>query len=186
MDAIDLVKKDHDRVEELFRRFKGGGGLTGLVRRATGTVPPRQRRTAVEGICRELDVHARIEEEILYPAIRSIHDADLDRMVKESLREHARVKRDVAALRRRSDGEGVEDRVAALEECVNHHVSEEENEMLPRVADLLDPAKREALGRRMQARKRALAAGRPATRAAAGRRAAARKTAGGGRRRRAG
>src|SRR5204862_944195 len=55
MDAIQLIMKDHDRVEELFARFKGGGGLTGLVRRVTGNVPARERRTAVERICRELD-----------------------------------------------------------------------------------------------------------------------------------
>ena len=71
MDAIELIMKDHDRVEELFARFKGGGGLTGLVRRVTGNVPARERRTAVEHICRELDVHTRVEEEILYPAAQA-------------------------------------------------------------------------------------------------------------------
>jgi hypothetical protein len=68
MDAIALLKKDHDTVEELFARYNGGGGLTGLVKRVTGTVPARQKKTAVEGIRRELDVHTRIEEEIFYPA----------------------------------------------------------------------------------------------------------------------
>ena len=168
MDAIELVKKDHDRVEELFARFKGGGGLTGLVRRVTGNVPPRQRRLAVEGICRELDVHARIEEEILYPAVRATEDAELQKLVDESLREHARVKEHVAWLCQHHADEELDDRVTALELDVQHHVNEEENEMLPRVEQLLPEAQRAALGRRMQQRKRELGAGRAApTRAAA-------------------
>src|SRR5256885_16924443 len=99
MDVIEIIKKDHDRVEELFRRYRGGGGLTGLVKRATGTVPTRQRKPAVQAICRELDVHARLEEEILYPAARATEDTELRRLVDESLREHARVKELVAELR---------------------------------------------------------------------------------------
>jgi hypothetical protein len=83
MDAITLIKKDHDKVEELFARYNGGGGLTGLVKRITGNVPVRQKTTALEGICRELDVHARIEEEILYPALRKTGDPELQRQVDE-------------------------------------------------------------------------------------------------------
>ena len=171
MDVIDLVKKDHDRVEELFLRFRGGGGLTGLVRRATGSVPPRQRRSALAGVCRELEVHARVEEEILYPAIRETGDAELGRMLQDAYREHARVKEQLASLRERPEGEDLDARVGALEECVQHHVGEEENDMLPRVAELIDEAKRADLGRRMQAQKRALAgrAGRRTTRPVAAR-----------------
>jgi len=36
MDAITLLKNDHRKVEELFRRFNDGGGLTGVVKRLTG------------------------------------------------------------------------------------------------------------------------------------------------------
>ena len=155
MDVIDVIKKDHRRVEELFSRFRGGGGLTGLVRRVTGDVPTRQRRSAVDGLCRELDLHARLEEEIVYPAVRGTGDPELGRLVGESLREHARVKELVANLRAtgHDDGETTA-RVEALEECVRRHVSEEEGEMLPRLEQIMSDRDRGQLGRRMQARKR--------------------------------
>ncbi|HJQ84511.1 MAG TPA: hemerythrin domain-containing protein, partial [Candidatus Binatia bacterium] len=141
MDVIEIVKKDHDKVEELFARFKGGGGITGLLNRVTGNVTPRQRKTAVQGICRELDLHAKLEEAILYPAARATGDGELQRMIDESLREHARVKEMVADLRDHDyDPEALDTRVNALEECVNHHVREEENEMLPRIEEVMPDA----------------------------------------------
>lgn len=190
MDAITLIKKDHDKVEELFARYNGGGGLTGLVKRVTGNVPPRQKTTALAGICRELDVHARIEEEIFYPAIRKTDDPELQRQVDESLREHARVKELVGKLRGRT-GEPDADTdamVSELEQCVGHHVREEENEMFPRVEEMVPAPERRELGRQLQERKRALGGGtarrrraRPAargrTRTAGGRRSVAKKTA---------
>jgi len=170
MDAIELVKKDHRKVEELFSRYQGGSGLTGLVNRVTGNVAPREKKTALEGICRELDVHAQIEEEILYPAIRKTGDAELNRQVDEALSEHGRVKQLVHALRDRTGdiGDDVDKMVSELKECVEHHVREEENEMLPRVQELVPDSERNDLGRRMQARKRTLGG---ATRKAASRRA---------------
>jgi hemerythrin superfamily protein len=154
MDVIDIVKKDHDRVEELFSKFRGGGGLTGLVKRVTGNVPTRQRRTAVDGICRELDIHARLEEEILYPAARATGDGEIARMIDESLREHARVKELVRELRTgKHEGDELDNRVNALEECVSHHVNEEEGEMLPRLEEVMSPEERADLGRRFQAGK---------------------------------
>jgi len=155
MDVIQIVKKDHDRVEELFSRFRGGGGLTGLVKRVTGNVPARQRRTAVERICHELDIHARLEEAILYPAAQATGDGELARLIDESLREHARVKEMVRELRTgKHEGEELDNRVNALEECVSHHVNEEEGEMLPRVEEVMSPEQRADLGRRFQAGKR--------------------------------
>jgi len=171
MDAITLIKKDHDKVEELFARYNGGGGLTGLVKRVTGTVPPRQKTTALAGICRELDVHARIEEEILYPAIRRTGDPELQRQVDESIREHARVKDLVGKLRTRTselDGD-TDAMVSELQQCVEHHVREEENEMFPRMEEVVPEPERRELGRQLQERKRVLGGGmarraRPAAR----------------------
>src|SRR5580765_6654903 len=187
MDAITLIKKDHDKVEELFARYNGGGGLTGLVKRITGNVPVRQKTTALEGICRELDVHARIEEEILYPALRKTGDPELQRQVDESIREHARVKELVGKLRTRT-GEPDADTdamVSELQQCVDHHVREEENEMFRRMEEVVPEAERRELGRQLQERKRTLAGGtarrgRPAergrTRTAGVRRSTAKKT----------
>ena len=178
MDVIDLVKKDHNRVEELFSRYRGGGGLTGLVKRVTGNVPPRQRKAAVQALCRELDLHARLEEEILYPAARTTGDGELARLIDEALREHARVKEMVRELRTgKHEGEELDNRVNALEECVSHHVNEEEGSMLPRLEQVLPEERRAELGRRFQAGKR-----RSAPRKAARKKTAARARTGGRRR----
>jgi iron-sulfur cluster repair protein YtfE (RIC family) len=161
MDAIQLLKKDHEHVATLFSRYHGGGGITGLVKRVTGNVPPRERRSALEQICRELEAHTQIEEEIFYPAVRGTGDAELRRLVDESLREHQRVKQQVSQLRGRSpERDDVDERVTALEKDVEHHVSEEENEMFPRVEQWIGERERAELGKRMQARKQAAKNGR--------------------------
>src|SRR5512143_2724317 len=100
MDAIGLLKKDHARVTALFTRFNDGGGLTGVVKRLTGnTASPRQRRAIAEQICRELDVHAAIEEAVFYPAARALHDEQVDGMLDEAAREHGTIKERVGEAR---------------------------------------------------------------------------------------
>jgi iron-sulfur cluster repair protein YtfE (RIC family) len=184
MDAIELIEKDHDRVEELFRRFKGGGGITGMVRRVAGTVTPRERRTALARIRRELQMHTRLEEEIFYPAARRTGDGEVARLLDESLTEHARVKELLGTIGNGAEDEELDARVHALEQAVQHHVSEEENELLPRVRTLIDERRRAELGRRMQSRKRASSARSTRPRARRAARTQRRRTAAHGRRKR--
>lgn len=152
MDAIELLKKDHQEVTKLFQRYSGSKDRRGA-------------KGIVEKVCRELEVHALIEEEIFYPAIREA-DRQLADQVQEALQEHARVKQQVAALERAE--EDVEGLMTALQQDVEHHVTEEEGEMFPRVAEVFDERRRTELGRRLQARKRELMGetARPARRAA--------------------
>ena len=56
MDAIELLTRDHRHVEELFGQFRSGSD--------------EERRASAEGIIRELSIHAAIEEELFYPAVR--------------------------------------------------------------------------------------------------------------------
>ena len=90
MDATELLKRDHDTVAKLFQRFRMG--------RAN-----RARRSVLEQICAELTVHAQIEEEIFYPAVRETGDGELVEKVGEATREHAEIKAGVDALRARAD-----------------------------------------------------------------------------------
>jgi hemerythrin superfamily protein len=156
MDAIELLKKDHDAVEQLFQRFSDGGGLTGVVKRLTGTgAQPRQRRDLAQRICKELEVHALIEEEIFYPAVRTLNDQKLNAMLDESEREHATLKERVSATEDAlDDDEDLQQRVGSLQDCVTHHVREEEGEMFPRLADLMPANERARIGRELAARKR--------------------------------
>jgi hemerythrin superfamily protein len=156
MDAIELLKRDHQAVTELFQRFSGAKG-------------GRAGEAVVEKICKELEVHSQIEEEIFYPAVRKA-DVELAEQVNEAFREHAEVKRQVAALQSRDGGQNgeLERQVTTLQQSVEHHVTEEEGEMFPRVAEVLDERRRAELGARLEERKDELTGGRtrrPARRA---------------------
>lgn len=180
MDAIDLLKKDHAKVTALFQRFNDGGGLTGVVKRLTGnTVSARQRRTIAEQICRELEVHAGIEEAVFYPAVRALHDERLDGMLDEAAREHGTITERVSGARQAADDDALRAAVGSLQECVDHHVRDEESQMFPLVAERMPDAERESVGRRLAAEKKRFApsSGRKAVaRKAAARKPASRRT----------
>src|SRR5262249_4893658 len=138
MDAIELLTNDHNKVRELFQKFNGGGGLTGLVRRTVGTVEPRERRGSLAQICQELEVHTRIEEDIFYPAVRALGDGELNVQVAEALSEHGKVKEEVRRLRGKDGTEDdLDSQVDQLEQDVEHHAGEEEREMFPRLEELM-------------------------------------------------
>ena len=157
MDAIALLKNDHRKVEELFRRFNDGGGLTGVVKRLTGNAASaRQRRATAERICGELEVHARIEEQAFYPAVRALRDQRLNEMTDEAADEHATIKERVRAARAAlGDDEELPARIRSLQECVDHHVREEESEMFPLVEERMPEDERARIGRELAASKRA-------------------------------
>jgi hemerythrin superfamily protein len=164
MDAIELLKRDHQEVEKLFQRFSSG---------ADG----RGRMQVVEKICQELEVHTQIEEEIFYPAVRETGDENLGRKVAEALQEHQQAKEKIQTLRGMSDDDQgeLESTVSSLQQDIEHHVTEEEGEMFPRVAQIMDDERREEIGEQLAERKEDLTgrAGRSASgQAATGRRGA--------------
>ncbi|HET7488566.1 MAG TPA: hemerythrin domain-containing protein [Acidimicrobiales bacterium] len=129
MDAITLLKQDHKTVESLFKKFE-----------KTGPRAHAAQRDLAERIVRELSVHAAIEEQLFYPAIRKAVP-DTEDMVLESLEEHHIVKWVAKEL----DGGDPEDerfraKMTVLIENVRHHVEEEEQELFPQV--------RQAMGRK--------------------------------------
>jgi len=152
MDAIEMLTNDHKKVRELFKAFKGGGGITGLLRRTVGEVTGVERRKVAEQVCTELEVHTLIEEEIFYPAVRALADRELLKQVNEALKEHSRVKKEVASLRElHDDVDSLEQRMSQLEEDVEHHATEEEDEMFPRLEEVMPDDERRELARRMHA-----------------------------------
>lgn len=122
--AITLLKEDHRAVKKLFKEFedaKGEGRKEKLARR----------------ICLELSIHAKIEEEIFYPACEGRVEEDL---LKEAFVEHDAAKLLIAEI---EAGSGQSDdffdaKVKVLSEEIEHHVEEEEKELFPEVrkADL--------------------------------------------------
>jgi hemerythrin superfamily protein len=129
MDAITLLKADHKTVEKLFKQYEKLGD------KAAAT-----KAQVVEGIIKELAVHAVIEEEVFYPAARG-EVPDTSREVLESLEEHHIVKWLLSELEDMEPShERFDAKVTVLIELVRHHVEEEEGELFPQV--------RAALGRK--------------------------------------
>ena len=113
-DAIALLKEDHRKVEELFSEFESAKG-------------DGRKQKLAEEICHELSVHAKIEEEIFYPACEGKVDEDL---LKESYVEHDGAKVLIAQIIGGGpDDEFYEAKVKVLQEEIEHHVEEEEKRM---------------------------------------------------------
>ena len=113
-DAVALLKQDHRTVEELFAQFarSSGGG---------------RKEKISKRICLELSVHARIEEEIFYPACEGKIEEDL---LKEAYVEHDGAKVLIAEIMAGGPGDEFYDaKVKVLQEQIEHHVEEEEKRM---------------------------------------------------------
>ncbi len=137
--AITILLTDHDRVKDLFDDFD----------KATSTA---QKEKIIAAALTELKIHAVIEEEIFYPAIRKHVGTDL---MNEADEEHHVARVLIAELDR--DGRENDHRDAkftVLSESVRHHIKDEENEVLPKAKELSIDF--EALGRQMLQRKASL------------------------------
>src|SRR4030095_12311816 len=114
LDAIGLLKQDHRTVEELFAKYEkaGGDGRKGQI---------------AKQICLELSVHAKIEEEIFYPACEGKVEEDL---LKEAYVEHDGAKLLIAQIMAGEPSDEFYDaKVTVLQEQIEHHVEEEEKRM---------------------------------------------------------
>jgi len=185
MDITQLLEKEHQEVSDLFAQFFGGGTITRLVNKMVGS-HPRGRKAVAAKICDALDLHARLEEEIFYPEVRATGDGELEKQIDEAEREHAGVKEEVAKARTLlGDDAALEETMTAMQGDVEHHVREEENEMFPRVRNVMSEHLLAELGKQYAASKRAQKGARGGARAG-GRPKAARRQATSKRSRRAG
>lgn len=138
-DAIQLLTADHKEVKAMFTEFK-------KLMKSDGN--DDEKADLVQRICTALTIHATIEEEIFYPAVReAIDDDDL---MDEADVEHASAKDLIAQLEGSSPGDDHYDaKVTVLGEMIDHHVKEEEGEMFPKAKKAVDTA---AIGAEMQGR----------------------------------
>lgn len=136
-DAIAMLKADHVAVSKKFAEYEKSRSVA-------------KKRDLVAEICTALSVHAQIEEEIFYPAVKAKLKDKL--LVPEATVEHASLKDLIAQIEGvEPDGEMFDAKVKVLSEYVKHHVKEEQNEMFPRAkASTLDMVE---LGTRMSERK---------------------------------
>jgi len=149
MDAITLLKRDHEKVRGLLDELA-----------QTTTRAEKSRAELLQKIDLELKAHTTIEEEIFYPAFKAAGEKhDDSKMFFEAMEEHRAagdlVLPDLLSTDVTSDQ--FSGRAKVLKELVEHHADEEEKEMFPRARELMDKAQLEELGERMAQRKAQLA-----------------------------
>jgi hemerythrin superfamily protein len=141
MNALDLLKQDHEKVKELFKQFEANDD-------------PSANEGIVDDIKTELQTHAHVEESIFYPTLEDQNDEELIELVDESLEEHQEVKdllKDIESLM--GDEQQVRTKVMALRQKVEHHATEEETEMFPRVRKVLQTEELERMGEEIESEK---------------------------------
>ena len=113
-DVVDLIEHDHREVEQMFAAFKSS--------------PTKAK--AVE-ICDELDRHTRAEDVAVYPVFEE-ELSDAKDKVHEAEDEHKQARQLIGRIRNTSDGSHLGELMAELEQAIQHHVREEETNMLPK------------------------------------------------------
>ena len=118
-DAIALLMEDHRKVESIFTKFQ-----------KLKDEDKDKKADLVKQVCTELKIHAQLEEEIFYPAVRESIEEDL---VDQAEVEHSTIKQLVEELEVMTpDDELYDAKVQVLSEYVEHHVEEEEGQMMPK------------------------------------------------------
>jgi hypothetical protein len=141
MNALSLLKQDHDEVEALFTRYEALGK----------GADPTEKRALAEEVITLLSIHAELEEQLFYPAMREKLDEDDD--VLEALEEHHAVKFLLSELDKLpATHERFDSKMAVVIEQVRHHVEEEEGDegLFAAARTGFKPQELEELGARME------------------------------------
>ncbi|HXH69622.1 MAG TPA: hemerythrin domain-containing protein [Pyrinomonadaceae bacterium] len=140
MNAIELLKDDHNKVDRLFQKVKA-------------TEEGEEHKELFKKIKAELDAHAHIEEKIFYPRLRE--EEELVDITLEGIEEHHQAKmflRELAGLS--EDSEKFEPKLKVLMEDITHHVQEEQGIMFPKVEKVIGKEELEELGKLMEEEKK--------------------------------
>lgn len=131
-DIVELIKEDHKPLKELIKVLKDGER------------PISERRAAFETFAIELVSHAKPEEEVLYTEMQKIEACREDAL--EGDVEHGLADQMIEEAKRTTEDKLWSARVKVLAELVEHHIKEEENDLLPGYKEKSTAARREELG----------------------------------------
>ena len=140
MNAIELLKNDHDEVDKLFQKVKAS--------------PDGDHTKLFEQIKAELEAHTHIEETIFYPKLKEDGDEELKKLTLEGIEEHHQAKmflRELSSLA--EDSAKFDPKLKVLMEDITHHVQEEEGEMFRMVKEQFDEHTLQTLGAEMEKEK---------------------------------
>jgi hemerythrin-like domain-containing protein len=114
--VVSMLKEDHEKVKRLFEEFKEAEGDA--------------KADIAKTVLQELEIHADLEERLIYPAVRK--EIDADDTMNEAVEEHHLVHVLIKELKKlKPSDDQFEAKFKVLGELVKHHVQEEEGEMLP-------------------------------------------------------
>ncbi|MBA3589440.1 hemerythrin domain-containing protein [Methylibium sp.] len=141
--ATKMIRLDHSHALVTFHKYEH-------------KTPPQTKRAIVNTVSAALEIHAQLEEEIFYPAIREL-DPDGE-VISKSVPEHDEMRRLIAKLRATEPPDaGFDDTFMELMRDVIHHVADEETVLLPAAERLLGEERLGDLGARMTKRRLELA-----------------------------
>jgi iron-sulfur cluster repair protein YtfE (RIC family) len=144
-DAIALLKTDHAAVKGLFEK-------EGKLKKQDG----EKKANLFNQIKAALEVHATIEEEIFYPAVKKARSENVKDEVREAYEEHKQIKSLLAQISSITSADETYDmKIKVLKEDVEHHIKEEEGEMFPDAKKFLGERLIE-LGAKLESRKEQL------------------------------
>ena len=133
----NMIRMDHSHVLTTFHRYKDD-------------TSPQAKEALVATICMALEIHAQLEEEIFYPAIRTVDPAIVDKSVPE----HDEMRQMIASLRSMEAASPDYDRIFMnLMRSVMHHVADEETTLLPEAERVMGQERLGALGAEMTKRR---------------------------------
>ena len=137
MDILDLIKKDHRKVETLFSDIES-------------TDDPQKLYECFNQLYEEISLHAEAEEQIFYPAVRDCENTE--ELVDEAQNEHDEAKQMLEELEDFSPTSAeFQQKISQLKQIIQHHVQSEENEVFSQVRECMSAEEREQLGSEFEA-----------------------------------
>jgi len=145
MKATELLRNAHGLFRRLFAEHLGSS--------------PDKKREIFRTLKREMEIHARIEEELFYPAVVRLRSGEARAIVRDGLEEHQILEGLLAEIDQMdAKDEGYDERITALRESLERHLHDEEDRIFAQAVSHLSEARLEKIGSDMQARKEKLGA----------------------------
>jgi iron-sulfur cluster repair protein YtfE (RIC family) len=134
MDALELLKSDHEQVKGLFDS-------------AQQTADGIEKRAIFQRIKQELLVHTHVEETIFYPTFNQYDEfADI---LDDAYDEHQDIQELIEEIDVIDEGEDIDERLEELREAVDYHVQNEEEELFPMIRSVMSSEQLDQLGIRL-------------------------------------